>query len=384
MATDQTINLDKNPLSPLELLPAYSATTDSIVVSQSYAQLIAQQSNFNLPVDAGIASKVTLLQKRMKEAALDLNNRLMARYITLITLADNFCILVDSFSKVADGSFVEASESDQARQSIEIAARELSTEAGNVNVKAAALSKVISASNKELTSVSTELDSALTLAYTQLGEDSASLSKEIDDLQLKIDAAIEDIVKGSDKVGDAVKELGVGIITNITEAKSDPEPSSKDKKDATKDTSKDEQQVLDTSYVIKAITAGAEGAAQTSQARADLNRYNNELAKAYQELAAINSSITIAKVVQVQNNLFASSMTKLASNVETIAENWGLSPVIPPGSAISLGFSSYADKITEITTQSDAKLLQSILRMAAVEWETVKEEIDYQRKSLVS
>jgi hypothetical protein len=65
-----------------------------------------------------------------------------------------------------------------------------------------------------------------------------------------------------------------------------------------------------------------------------------------------------------------------------IATNWGQSPVIPPGSGVSLGFDDYARQIVASATPADAKQLLALLKNAAIGWNSLDQQLTDCRKEL--
>ena len=173
-------------------------------------------------------------------------------------------------------------------------------------------------------------------------------------------------------IGSAVQELLIGFLTEIVNVI--PADDTKPKAGSTGSSNKGSVPSVD--FIVSAVTAAQEGAAGSAQARADLNANNKKLAKAYQDLASISSLDAVAKVIQSQNDFFASEMALTPDEIFAIASDWGRSPIIPPGTGISLGFDEYARAIIASTNSSESSELVSLLEYAIPTWKLFEGQLN--------
>jgi len=261
----------------------------------------------------------------------------------------------------------------------------LSEHAGTINQTANTASKNLDVVNKSLLQLQSQFDSALDSAIKELEVAATARIAEIDELETAIKKNINDIVAGSNKVGGAVRELGIGVLTSIIKVNGNPKAAETDKDSAHKDSAHKDSahkdsahkdlEVPSADFAVSAITGAQEGATQTAQARADLNSNNQKLATAYQVLAQANALVATAKVIQVQNRMLASEIAAIQVKILGIATTWGQSPVIPPGSGISLGFNEYAQQIVESLPPVEAKQLLAQLRNTAIGWNSLETQL---------
>ncbi|EGQ9207070.1 hypothetical protein NMR54_003614 [Vibrio cholerae] len=369
-------------ISPGNLLAEYAVATDNLLLSQKYSAMIQQQAYVNITADIGLATKVKLLQNTLKQKARDLDSRVIPRYLTSLSMLDNFCILVDSFYKTSNPLFSSASSNNEMKEKIAALSLALSDESSEVNIKISGLAQVVSLSVRELLSVSEELDSTLELSIKSLGKEVELLSSQIESLRKNIRDSIQAIVDGSDKVGSGIKEIIVGTITSIDIDKQNKDKQLKVKKND-KETGDAVPTPISTDFAVSSINSARDGAAETSEARANLHKYNEELAKAYRKLAAASISTMLAKVIQTQNKLFCDSLQKLDTSIKQVANIWGEQFFNGESSGITQGYINYASAVRQITDQPVALSLQSQLRNATLRWKEVREELIYQREVLV-
>ncbi|MGF1735085.1 hypothetical protein [Photobacterium satsumensis] len=369
-------------INPGNLLAEYALATDNLLLSQKYSAMIQQQAYVDITADIGLATKVKLLQSNLKQKARDLDSRVIPRYLTSLSMLDNFCILVDSFYTTSNPLFASASSNNEMKEAIAARSLALSDESSEVNIKVSGLAQVVSLSVRELLSVSEDLDNALELSIQSLGKEVKLLSSQIETLRKNIRDSIQGIVDGSDKVGSGIKELIVGTITSI-----DIDNQNKDKQSKVnnkeKKTGDDTPKPISSDFAVSSINSARDGAAETSEARANLHKYNEELAMAYRKLAAASISTMLAKVTQTQNKLFCDSLIKLDTSVSQVAKVWGEQVFDGESSGITQGYINYASAARQIADQSVALSLQSQLRNAASRWKEVREELIYQREVLV-
>lgn len=360
---------------------AYLDTNNNIILLLEYTKLVMIQERLNLPGDAGLAFQVKTFQSQFRTQALYVQNQLVPAYINIVSSAGNFCSLFGAF--VTLGEPLIAQDSEDSKQKASSISGILSEHAGNINQTANIAAKNLGVVNNSLLQLQKEFDSALDNAIKKLDDSATATSAEIDKLETAIKQNINDIVEGSTKVGGAVRELGIGMLTQITKvtgkAPVGKETAGEDKvtgkASVGKETAGKELEVPSVDFVVSSIAGAQEGATQTAQARAGLNSNNQKLATAYQTLAQANSLVATAKVIQVQNRMLASEMGATQVKILDIATNWGQSPVIPPGSRVSLGFDDYAQQINASVTPADTKQLLVLLKNAAISWNSLHKQL---------
>jgi hypothetical protein len=344
-------------IGPLDLQSQYLSVTDQFLQLQSYSNLIQQQIPLNLPNADGLAFQIMTYQSQIKAIAAAFLDPLMSSYIGLLTAGTNFCMLWDALISNGLAWIAQAYDSQSSKETAVAALQGVSDEASRINQTAQLLAGDFRVRNNELQSSEKAFDTSLTTAITQMGAAAAATSKTIDDLKAQAAQDIANIVAGAERVGGAVAELGIGSLTTI---RGGGKPD----------------------FAVDAIQAAETGAAETAQARADLRRHNQDLSNAYQTLANLNSLIAIAKVIQVQNAMFASAMNEALKGLGQLVAIWGQSPITPPGSGISLEFATFAQQVQQVTTQSAATSLVAALRNVDTSWKSLKQELSQLTASL--
>jgi hypothetical protein len=219
----------------------------------------------------------------------------------------------------------------------------------------------------------------------------ASDATAIDTLTAAVTQNIRDIVTGATAAGAGVSGLLTGMLTIISDAKPDkPTAAAGDTKsdkpaatpggDAKNDVS---AKPPSTEFVVTAIKGASEGIAQTERARADLNANNAKLATAYRNMANDDAMLAIAKVVQAQNDLFATAIHDSLAATAKLAATWGQPALASSTSGISQGFTEFVDGIDAIASPHDADLLVKELRLAGPAWEALTKSLVGSRRALL-
>lgn len=362
----------------------YLGANSNVLLLQEHARLVMMQEPLNLPGDAGLAFQVKMFQSQFKAKALYSQNQFKPMYINIVASASNFCALFKAYVSIVEPLIKQGADSHQTASSL---TANLSEYAGDLNQMATIAAKNLGVVNTSLSQLQSKFDDALSSAIKDLGESAIAASAEIDGLETEIKKNIGDIVEGADKVGGAVRELGIGILTQFAQvtgsSKAKPAAGGDSEEDSEEEDSAEEKDpagsgptaVPSTEFVVSAITAARDGGTETFQARADLESNNQKLAAAYQTLAKTNSLVATAKVIQVQNRMFAAEMVATQAKILNIANSWGQSPVIPPGSGISLGFDQYGQQISAIAAPADTAQLMAVLRNAVIGWNSFQDQL---------
>ncbi|BAY91034.1 MULTISPECIES: hypothetical protein [unclassified Tolypothrix] len=373
-------------ISARDLEPRYLDTNGSILLLQKLASLVMMQQLLDLPVDAGLAYQIKIFQSQFKTKASYVQNQLVPMYISHLASASNFEALFSAFVTIGEPLIRQATgDSKQRASEISLLLSEFADIHNSQTLTIGA--KNIGVIKNRVSQLQNNFNDAITNAIQQMGDTVAATNLEIDKLENEIRKNISDIVSGANKVGGALRELGIGVLTEITKINASTENAAKPKS-ATEDDSTDNDGeitednvtagslgVPSVNFVVSAITGAEAGAAESAQARADLNSNNQKLADAYQKLAQVNALVATAKVIQLQNRMFASEMKMIQEKISNLATTWGQNPVISTGSGISLGFYDYAGQITEIITASDANPLLTSLRSATVSWNSLNDQL---------
>jgi hypothetical protein len=345
----------------------YVAGTNNFVTLQTYANLIEEQINLDLPVDSGLAYQIATYQTQIKSTINTyVSDQAVPSYVDLLSKASNFYALWQAVYQLETPNLKNAYADQGARGNTAQAISILAIQSGQINQSATAFASDFTVTNGNLDNLNASFNTALTAAIAELGTDATNASSNIDQLNAAITNNINDIVAGANKVGSSVSELLIGLLTTITDAKADSE-----KKDTPS-----------TNFVVSAIKGAEDGIAETAQARADLNANNTKLITAYQSLAQYNALVAVAKVVQIQNTLFTTALSNALASVQQIANTWGQSPQMPPSSGVSLEFSNFVDAVKGIVSQSDADTLAGQMDYAATAWDLFNQQLLIQRQIL--
>lgn len=367
-------------ISAGNLQQSYLDASQNILLLQKFTKVVMMQQPLNLTGDTGLAFQMNEFQYQFQTQAIYCQNNLIPLYITSLASALNFHTLFESFVTIGEPLIKQAS-ADGTGQASSIAVH-LSEVADNTNQQTNTTTQSFSVFNNRLMQLQSKFDSVFDNAIKEFGDSTTAISKEIDKLQNAIKKNINDIVAGSDKVGSAVQELGIGVLTEIS--KVEIEFDNTKVAESVRDTISNNLKVPSVDFVVSGITATQKGVAETAQAIGDLNSNNQKLATAYQTLALTNSLVATAKVIQVQNRMFVSEMKETELKISNIATIWGQSPImIPPGSGISLGFDEYAQRINA-STPADTNQLLALLWKAAISWKSLGDQLNYIKQQLCS
>lgn len=371
----------KNPLGTQNMEETYLAAADDFLLGQINANIILTQPNLDVSdLDPGLGTTIAAFQARMKRNAGYFLNKLMPGFITTIVDASNFSALVSAVASTTRADLLNAYTDPGTAKSVSNAADTLSDQAGTVFVDVNSLNASYLAGEKSVTSYSKSYDDSLTSAISLLSSSAKQVSSDIDALQKAIAQNIQDIVEGGKELGNAVTQLGTGILTMISGAAKDPDPTKEgDKGDGDKDKDKGDKTkpekpaTPNVDFAVQAIQAGISGETKASAAMQALDANNKKMAAAYQALASENALVAIAKVIQVQNKMFLDSFTQAGLDIHDLAVEW---------TAVESAFSDFSDQVANLPNQSVATNLAAELQGARTLWSALQGQIDYTKSIL--
>jgi hypothetical protein len=407
-----------NPIGPGAALSVYKAGANAAGTGLTYAALVRTQANLDVSgIDAGLAVLISAQQAQLKRQAADYVDTVVADFFTLATDVGNFSDLWATFASD------QAVLSQLANGPIDSAVREQLTAvanyAGEIGADGDTAIDHAEVVQTALDKVGQRLNAALDRAISSAGEQAVAAAERIDKLNTKIADSIQAIVDGANETGDAVTNLGIGILTEITKHTGGgdlpdvpdddpdedlegftPSPSNSDEdfadpdedfnagtplvpigadadredKAAERDSStsnKSDGKVPDVSFVVSAIRAGSKGTEKYAAAMASLQRSNDQLAAQYQRLAAIDQLIAVAKATQAQQSLFTDSVTETVETIKTIRDGW---------STLRGALIDWSRK----TSAEDAADLGQLMPGALKQWQAVATDLTKMKRALTS
>ena len=379
-----------NMLGTQNLEVTYLVAADNFVTTQLYANVILKQPNLDISqLDPGLSTLISAFQARMKSNANFFRTRLMPNFIMTTADGSNFAALVDTWFSIGRTDIINAYENTANAKLVSISAQSLANQADDINVDVNTLNASFAASEKSINSFVANYNSNLTKAVTLLSVAAQQISSDIDDLQAAIAQNIKDIVQGGKELGNAVTQLGTGFLTTISGAAKDPvseeeeeeeeeiagvDNKVKDKK--TVGPKKDDQEKSippNVEFAVQAIQAGVSGETKASAAMQALNSNNIKLAAAYQKMAQENVLVTIAKVIQVQNQLFLDTLNAVGLNINDMNTEW---------SAVEHGYSNFSQDILNLKSQADATNYSVKAQGARSKWNALGGQISYIKSAL--
>jgi Bacillus haemolytic enterotoxin (HBL) len=373
-------------IGPALLSIHFQTATNSIMLLSMYSDMVLEQVALDLgsSVDAGLAYQIQVYQTQMKLQARSVAQVFTPSFIAAVSDAQNYCSLWSATSETVLPALTGPDSTPGDLSSVAGAFQTLGKTAGTCNQNVAALSSSLKTYKQQLDNALTPLQSAVTTAISSMSDSAKALLSNIDTLNASIQQNIQDIVAGADKVGTATSELLTGILTTISGAKQDPKKGgdkggdkgkdgdgpAKSNETAGTDGGGGGDKPLPTDFAVTSIQGASQGSAETAQARADLNFNNVNLAAAYQQLAADNALIAVAKVVLVQNQMFVSGLADSMPAIPSIATDWGVPPPIaPPGSGISQAMYAFATAVNSVATGNDGQDLADQIEYQNKNWD---------------
>jgi hypothetical protein len=203
-----------NPIGPGATLASYKSGGNAVTRGLNYATLVLTQEALDVSgIDAGLAVLVSAHQAQLKRQATEFADTVAADFRTLIADAGNFADIFAAFDTLA------ARDRDDSGAAGREAARDqlmaIADYAGEVGSDGDTAVDHVTVLRTELGRIGKRLDAAVKRAVAAVGEDGAAAAKRIDDLTKKIADNIQAIVDGATETGDAVKDLGIGVLTMI-------------------------------------------------------------------------------------------------------------------------------------------------------------------------
>lgn len=371
----------QNSIAPQGLESEYIQATAKFKLAQSYGNLLMQQSLLDLPVDAGLAFLVHNQQQSFKTLAHNFDLEVMPGYTGQIASAHGFTALWQAYVE-NDREYVKTSFDNPLAQNTAVQATRLLVEqSGEMNDRTTLFAENIGGVNDTLNALASTMEKSLNQAVSAMGVDAEFISATIDELKFSINQNVTDIVEGAEKTGKGVADLGIGVLTTLSAGSgagtkgggtNNPDSAAADKDGGTPSTE----------FIALAIRGSADGAAETAQARADLNANNKKLAEAYHKLAELNGLTAVAKVVDVQHALYIDALKDIGELIPILAHAWGASPLTPPGSGISLGFHNFALQIQRVKSTREAEDLAGIIGIADVGWTSLNRQLNTLKRML--
>jgi len=345
------------------LLEAYLTCARKALLSQTYSNLLEHQQKLSLEsLDSGIATKINAYQAEMFTHARTFNNQSMPTIIHQMTYASNFSALMSALKKILEKKgqlalddikdiSAQVASIKETANTYEIFASALNTKLG---VTWDSLQPMISNYKKTIA----ELETSLTAA-------SKTISQEISDLTALTDQNIQGIIDGGNKAGSGVTEIGDTIIATLNVSNEDEKKPDKEKGKKAK--AKTDSNELPTQYLVSGLNAIAGGIASSSQAANDLKLNNEKLAAAYQELARVNSLLSVAKSIEAQNELFTSAFQSTKTAAAQLHNGW---------KSVTTSFANAENVISSLNNVEDIQSLKSVVNQGALKWKILSDQID--------
>ncbi|SOD97806.1 HBL/NHE enterotoxin family protein [Spirosoma fluviale] len=408
MTVSSKYTSETNPLGTQKLQRTYLIAADNIVIEQLYANIILQQPSLDVSkLSSGLATSISTFQDRMKRNANFVLTKVVPDFITVLGDVSNFSKLTDaSLSTGLDYIQNAYQDTDSANAGTSIASN-LANKAGEIGIHVNTLNDDYAVANQTINQYVDGYKTSISEAIALLGDSAKQASTEIDELQAAITKNIKDIVEGGDEVGGAITNLTTGILTQFTGAGNDPKPKSatdgadKEEDDEDEDEEEDEDEddedadekgkdkvddklakvpattkpgtAPDVDFAVQAIKASKEGMAKASEAAHLLTINNQNLEAAYQKMAKENALMAIAKVMQVQNQLFLDGLANLSADATALKTEWA---------AVESAYADFGQQIGSVKEQSEAADLRSGAVAARALWNALRDQLSYVNNSL--
>lgn len=387
MLVSSKFNAKTNPIGTQNLEVTYLQAADSFLTAQLYANVILSQPNLDISqLDPGLATLINAFQGRMSRSANFFLTNLMPAFISSATDGYNFGAVVNAGFSIGIADISGAYSSSAAAKNASALVAGIANQADTVSVNANSFNASFSAGEKSINTYSAQYNESLNKAIAQLGSNAQQIVANIDELKEAIAQNIADIVEGGKEVGSAVSQLGTGLLTTITgaaqdpgEEKQDPDaagPDETEKKEKTKDPKKkddpkpgkDEDDEPDVEFAVQAIQAGISGETKASAAMLALNANNVKLAAAYQLLAQENVLVTIAKVTQVQNQLFLDAFNQVGLSIHDLNTEWA---------DVDAAYSNFENQLSSVQSQAEATGYATEAQGAKTLWNALIGQLNY-------
>jgi hypothetical protein len=388
----------QNPLGTKGLLAGFLSSATAITQGRAYAELIATQGVLDISsVDVGLAVKMAQFQQQLRAQARDFLDTILRGFSRLVMEGGSLASLIETFDQL-DSTDIRKSWSDAGkRQNLVNILSAVSEQAGECYVDVNTFVTDVDLASGALGTLSDNVDAVLGAALSELTDALKATAQTINELTKAVYQNIEDIVGGAREAGDAVTELGIGVITIISgsmtggeakkpggegggdgdgkgngkgngDGKGDGNGNGKGDKDGKGDKKGTDTppKVPSVQFVVHAIQAGGDGVAKWSAAQLALQSNNAELAEAYQTLAGQNALLAVAKVVQAQKELFVTSMTTLTTDCHVLETNW---------SAMRDGLDVYKAAIMEVSNEDTASKLAELADAANKLWSVLQQKL---------
>lgn len=373
--THGTISIDpfdpyQNPLGTRGLNDSFLSSAHIIKQGKAYAVLITEQEVLDISgIDVGLALKMAQLQLQLRELATNFFNIILPDFERLVRDAGSLASLIQTFDRLDRRTILEAYSNPAKRQSLVTLLDTVSEKAGEDYIDLLTLITHVALVGGNLLSLSADLDDLFEAAIAGLTDALKATVTDINELTKAVHKNIEDIVAGGRAAGDAVTELGVGIITVISGSINAGDVKKPEDKDKDKDKPKGDgapPKLPSIEFAVHAIQAGGDGVAKWSAAQLALRSNNVALADAYQKLAGESALLAVAKVVQVQKGLFATNIHTLKVDCDLLKENW---------SDMRTGLNEFKTAIGGVSDENTASKLAGFADAGRKHWSVLRDSL---------
>ncbi len=369
--THGTLSIDpfdpyQNPLGTRGLNGSFLSSANFIKQGKAYAVLITQQEVLDISkIDVGLALKMAQLQQQLRELATNFFNTILPDFERLVRQAGSLASLIQTFDRLDRPAILEASSNPAKRQSLVTLLDTVSEKAGEDYIDLQTLITHVELVGGYLLTLSADLDDLFEATLADLTDALKATVTNINELTKAVHKNIEDIVAGGRAAGDAVTELGVGIITVISGSINVGDVKKPDDKDKPKGNGAPPK-LPSVDFAVHAIQAGGDGVAKWSAAQIALQSNNVALADAYQKLAGESALLAVAKVVQVQKGLFATNIHTLKVDCHLLKENW---------SDMRTGLNKFKTAIEGVSDENTASKLAGFADAGRKHWSVLRESL---------
>lgn len=320
------------------------SSAGNIMLAQVYGLQLQEQQQISAgSSDVNIVIKAAAYQNRMVGDASFWQTNLLKGLIDFLGALDNCSALIQAFSSLQPSSY-ENFDKDTCVESW----NDICDSISNEETAFSLCFSRFSLANDAICSLSSTYNDLLSSVISELSEEVKKTTDTIDTLIKDINNDISAIVNDGMKVGDAVKDLietSIGVVSGDGSEK----------------------------YSISGIRAVSDGAAGASVAASNLNLLNDSLSATYLKLADLDLAATLAKSIQVQNNLFSSAVASSVAMLNHICVDLD---------SLVTSFTLAGSSIKDIANPADYKFFKKALATAVIEWSDLSSQINYIKLAL--
>ncbi len=348
----------------------YASAARHFAITALNAEAILKQPYLDISkMDSGLAVKIEQYQMLMKNTSKEFQNNALTAFIKSVTEGESFSELTELFIDQQAPNIDRSLTNSKIKGALLSVILSVKQSANEISFDTKLLVDTMTLLDNSFSEFKDKFDKELDTVIDSAGDKVKELSDLIDKTRKEMAENIEGVVKGGEDIGKGIADLTVGIVTEISKIPSSDKPTGEDKdkdKEKKKAKAKDDDKPTDPSFAVEAIKLSASGVANATKAAKDFKRNLNLLTDLYQGMATQKGIVTVAKIIQSQNDLFFDSFKQSQADINNLQTDWD---------KVDQSFNQLKRDVQDLETPGQAEELTQAVKISKREWEALLTEL---------